>query len=281
MLTGMVDNHGSEAPAGGVTLRLDWSDEPGQRPPRTPETAQEALAILDNGSRGFANLADHPVELRLAPESLGFGPDETGGILTQEPFAAVLGCSDARVPIELALGQAANELFVVRVAGNAPSSACRGSLRYAAEYLPSVRLVAVMGHSRCGATSAAVDATLDPAKYLTIATDGRLREIIDPLFAGVNFAQRALLEVHGADAMDSPLFRIRLVTLATLANTALSALILEHDLGLPCAFGVYKLSARAVGVRRGDGWHDGFAMAPKNGTEIAELVQDAARSLPL
>lgn len=260
---------------------MNWSDEPHRDFVRTPATAQEALALLDAGSRGFARLGDHPVELRLLPEALGFGPEAAGGILTQEPFAAVLGCSDARVPLELALGQAANELFVVRVAGNAPSSACRGSLRYAAEYLPSVKIVAVVGHSRCGATSAAVDATLDPAKYLTIATDGRLREIIDPLFAGVNFAHRALLRVHGPHVIEAPEFRDRLVTLATMANTALSALILERDLGLPAAFGVYKLSARSVGVRRDDGWHDGFAMAPKDGTEITDLVEHAAQSLSL
>lgn len=277
----MTDNNGTDRPAGEVTLRLHWSDEPHRDLVRTPATAQDALALLDAGSRGFSMLGDHPVELRLPPEALGFGPEETGGILTQDPFAAVLSCSDARVPIELALGQAANELFVVRVAGNAPSSACRGSLRYAAEYLPSVKVVAVVGHSRCGATSAAVDAALDPGKYLTIATDGRLREIIDPLFAGVNFAHRALVQVHGPDAVEAPEFRDRLVTLATLANTALSALILERDLGLPAAFGVYKLSARAVGVRREDGWHDGFAMAPKDGIEITDLVQQAARSLRL
>ena len=260
---------------------MTWSSEPQQRAVRTPRTTQDALELLNAGSRHFAGLGDAPVAMHLDPAALGFGPNETGGVLTQEPFAAILSCSDARVPIELALGQAANELFVVRVAGNAPGPACRGSLHYAAGHLPSVKIFAVVGHSRCGATTAAVDAMLDAEKYLEIATDGPLREIIDPLLAGVNFAHRALLHVHGPDAVDSPMFRTRLVTLTTLANTALGALIVERDLQRPCAFGVYKLSAREIGVRRSDGWHGGFAMAPKDGAEITELVLQAARSLPL
>ncbi len=265
----------------GATLSLHWTGETGPPPVRTPDTAQDAVTLLDSGSQAFAQLGSEPLEWRLDPAALGFGPADNDGVLSQEPFAAVLSCSDARVPIELTLGQAANELFVVRVAGNVTGAVCRGSLHYAAAHLPSVKLFAVVGHSRCGATTAAVDATLHPDKYLAIATDGPLREIVDSLLAGVNFAQRALLHAHGAAAVDSPHFRARLVTLATLANTALSALVLERDLGRPCAFGVYKLSERSVGVRRADGFHPGFAMAPKDEDEITSLVLAAAGSLEL
>lgn len=265
----------------GATLRLHWSDGPQPDRSRAPASAAEAIVSLDAGSAAFARLGTEPLEMWLDPAALGFGPEDTDGVLAQEPFAAVLSCSDARVPIELAFGRAANELFVVRLAGNVPSAACRGSLHYAAENLPSVQLFAVVGHSRCGATTAAVDATMHPDKYLAIATDGPLREVVDSLLAGVNFAHRALLQVHGPQVVDASGYRARLVTLATLANTALSALVLERDLGRPCAFGVYKLSAREVGVRRADGWQPGLAMAPKNDAELTALVLDAARSLQL
>lgn len=275
----MTGNHDERPAIGRATLRLDWADDAAAGLVRRPETPEDALAYLDAGSQAFAGLGTKPVELRLAPEALGIGPEDSHGILPQEPFAAVLSCSDARVPIELALGQAANELFVVRVAGNAPGSVCRGSLHYAAQHLPSVQVFAVIGHSRCGATTAAVDAVLRPDSYLGIATDGPLREIIDPLLAGVTFAHRTLLDVHGPQVVNSPHFRAHLITLSTLANTALSALVIEHDLGRACAFGVYKLSTRQVGVRRRDGWSAGFAMAPKDGREIDELVREAAYSL--
>lgn len=277
-----MDGRRDENHAGGLaTLHLHWSDTSRQTPLKTPATAEEAIALLNAGSRGFARLGTEPLELHLPPEALGFAPREREGVLVQEPFAAVLSCADARVPTELTLGQATNELFVVRVAGGVPGAACRGSLHYAAKHLPSVKLFTVVGHSRCGATTAAVDATLRPDKYLEIATDGPLREIVDSLLAGVNFAQRALVQLHGPEVVDAPRFRDRMVTLATLANTALSALVLERDLDRPCAFGVYKLSNREVGVRRADGWHSGFAMAPKNDTEITELLLDAARSMQI
>ncbi|CAJ1498392.1 carbonic anhydrase [[Mycobacterium] kokjensenii] len=275
----MTGNHERRPAVDGAMLRLDRADNASGGPVRQPETPEEALAYLDAGSRAFAELGTKAIDLRLSPEALGIGPEDNGGILVQEPFAAVLSCSDARVPIEFALGQAANELFVVRVAGNAPGSECRGSLHYAAQHLPSVQIFAVIGHSRCGATTAAVDAMLRPENYLDIATDGPLREIIDPLLAGVTFAHRALLDAHGPEVVSSPDYRGHLITLSTLANTALSALVIEHDLNRACAFGVYKLSARQVGVRRRDGWNAGFAMAPKDGREIEKLVREAAESL--
>ena len=57
------------------------------------------------------------------------------------------------------LGQAANDLFVVRVAGNVPGAECLGSLDYALAALgESVKLVVVLGHENCGAIELGVDA---------------------------------------------------------------------------------------------------------------------------
>ena len=76
---------------------------------------------------------------------------------------AVLGCSDARVPIELIFKEGPNDLFVVRVAGNGLGSEVLGSLKYAVEHLGgSLRIIVVLGHSGCGAVSEAVDAFLEP-----------------------------------------------------------------------------------------------------------------------
>ena len=70
----------------------------------------------------------------------------------QSPYAAVLGCSDARVPIELIFNEGPNDLFVIRVAGNGLGSEVLGSLKYAIEHLGgSVKIIAVLGHSGCGA----------------------------------------------------------------------------------------------------------------------------------
>ena len=53
----------------------------------------------------------------------------------QRPFAAILGCSDARVPVELIFNEGPNDLFVIRVAGNGLGTEVLGSLKYAVENL--------------------------------------------------------------------------------------------------------------------------------------------------
>lgn len=74
----------------------------------------------------------------------------TGG---QHPFAAVLTCSDSRVPVELIFDQGFGDIFAIRVAGNITDKHQTGSIEYAVEHL-GVPLVVVMGHRACGAVAA-------------------------------------------------------------------------------------------------------------------------------
>src|SRR6202034_2540492 len=73
----------------------------------------------------------------------------------QEPFAAVLSCSDSRVPVEVVFDQTIGQLFVARVAGNIVTPEIVASLEYAAAVL-GTNTILVMGHSRCGAVTAAI-----------------------------------------------------------------------------------------------------------------------------
>jgi carbonic anhydrase len=84
----------------------------------------------------------------------------------QAPFAVVLGCSDSRVPLELIFDQGLGDLFVIRVAGNIAASSQLGSIEFATEKFGTPLLV-VLGHSRCGAVEAAVDAVLGPVQSLS------------------------------------------------------------------------------------------------------------------
>ncbi|MGP0565775.1 MULTISPECIES: carbonic anhydrase [unclassified Nitrospina] len=68
---------------------------------------------------------------------------------------AVLACSDSRVSPEIIFDQGLGDLFVLRVAGNIASSMVLASLEYAVEHL-GTRLIIVLGHSNCGAVTAAV-----------------------------------------------------------------------------------------------------------------------------
>ena len=73
----------------------------------------------------------------------------------QSPFAAILGCSDSRVPPEFVFDADLGELFVIRVAGNTFGVNVGGSLQYAASHL-NTPLFVVLGHEGCGAVTAAL-----------------------------------------------------------------------------------------------------------------------------
>ena len=78
---------------------------------------------------------------------------------SQNPFAVVVGCSDSRVPAEIVFDVGLGDLFVVRVAGNIVAPSQVGSVEFAVAAF-GIRLVVVMGHTRCGAIRATLR-TLD------------------------------------------------------------------------------------------------------------------------
>lgn len=267
-------------------IEIVWRHDP-EAPPqeRRPETAADARARLDAGSAAFAALAEGGRHVVTLPaHALGLAPRSGEGV-AQEPFAAVLGCSDARVPAELVLGQAANDLFVVRVAGNVPAAECLGSLDFAVEHLESLRLLAVLGHSRCGAVTAAVDAYLEPESYFGIARNPDLRAIVDAIVAAVTTADAALAEVHGPDVAGSEAHRAALVETAVVVNAALSASLLQGhaafalggDVGV--AFGVYDLGRRSVGLPVAGSWRAGLADPPGDAAALTALAREAAATL--
>ena len=111
-----------------------------------------ALRKLQEGNDRFRQ---GPAADGQSPEAATRFVDLSSG---QEPFAAVLGCSDSRVPVETVFDQGPGQLFVVRVAGNIVAPTQLGSLELAAGVL-GVRLIVVLGHTGCGAVAATLAAS--------------------------------------------------------------------------------------------------------------------------
>src|SRR5690606_1480378 len=110
-------------------------------------TPEKALAFLKEGNLRFLN------NLRVNRNTLQL-INETAE--KQFPFAAILSCSDSRVPVELVFDQGLGDIFSVRLAGNIASLNAIGSIEYSLTILGS-KLVVVLGHYACGAVSAACD----------------------------------------------------------------------------------------------------------------------------
>ncbi|HML46146.1 MAG TPA: carbonic anhydrase, partial [Clostridia bacterium] len=128
-------------------------------PDRHIEDADAALALLLEGNLRFVagNLSDKSV-YALEREALAEA---------QLPFAVILCCSDSRVAPEIFFDQEMGDLFTVRNAGNIADSTALGSIEYAAEHLHAP-LVVVVGHSRCGAVTAAFSEGEHPANLRSI-----------------------------------------------------------------------------------------------------------------
>ena len=130
-------------------------------------TAAEALERLREGNGRF---------VRNVRDSSALVGDARRAQLVdgQEPFAIVLGCSDSRVPAELVFDQGFGDLFVIRVAGNVVAPSQVGSVEFAAARF-GTPLVVVLGHSRCGA----IDATLEALEQPMPGSFRNLRSIVD------------------------------------------------------------------------------------------------------
>src|SRR5262245_36544256 len=240
-----------------------------------PADAGAALLRLKDGNRAFAELLNSvkddgsPVRrvIQVDPADLGLSPDATGAP-SQRPFAAVLGCSDARVPLELIFNEGPNDLFVVRVAGNGLGSDVLGSLKFAVERLGgSLKLIVVLGHSGCGAVSAAVDVFLNPGLYLPLVTRPPLREILDRLLVVVHASARKLAAAFGPDIVRRAEYRRALIETSIVTNAALAAYSIQQEIGtsalraLQAVYGVYLLETREVWTP-GPGHPDGAGLAP-------------------
>jgi carbonic anhydrase len=275
-----------------VDITYRYGDVTALTRPRPPD-ADAAQLRLNEGNRVFARLLDglaadsgttHRI-IDVDPCDLGLLPSEQGAP-TQRPFAAVLGCSDARVPIELIFNEGPNDLFVVRVAGNGLGSDVLGSLRYAIDHLRgSLRLVVVLGHSGCGAMSAAVDSFLEPAGYLSLATNHALRSILDRQLIAVQATARKLKSVFGRESTRHRQYREALIEASIVTNAALAAYTMQQELhgtvpqDLRVVYGVYLLQSHDVWTPAGNArGTTGLVAPPKDLTSFAELGEAIVRS---
>jgi carbonic anhydrase len=108
-------------------------------------TPADALNRLIEGNKRFTQNAQAQRDLQEQVLDTSKG---------QYPFAAILSCIDSRVPAEIVFDQGIGDVFSARVAGNIVNEDILGSIEYACKVAGS-KLVVVMGHSKCGAVTAA------------------------------------------------------------------------------------------------------------------------------
>lgn len=172
-----------------------------------PTTGIEALALLREGNARYVDSLTSDPSLQRRPEL----------VRDQDPLAIILGCSDARVPVEIVFDQGLGDLFVIRVAGNIVAPSQIGSIEFAAAKF-NTKLVVVLGHSNCGAISACVDAMINPDKNYS----PNLQSIVDRIRPSVyNLHELATANGQDADANE-------LIDRSIRANVRMSVSQLKH-----------------------------------------------------
>ena len=173
-----------------------------------PETAEQALEMLKQGNARFVENVQNPQSTLLASNALTH---------VHDPFAIILGCSDARVPAEIVFDQGLGDLFVIRVAGNVVAPSQIGSVEFATEKF-GTKLVVVLGHSHCGAVTACVETLINPDQQFS----PNLRSIVDRIRPSVY----NLHEIYTANGQD--IDAQELINRGIKANVRMSVTQLKH-----------------------------------------------------
>jgi len=173
-------------------------------------SAKTALERLKSGNREFATSMRTGDALLNNPRRAELPKD-------QNPFAIILGCSDARVPAEIVFNQGLGDLFVIRVAGNIVAPSPVGSVEFAAARYDTP-LVVVLGHSQCGAILATLEELQQPSENQS----RNLRSIVDRVRPSVEVLLRTELR-HDLEALKGHAVR---------ANVMASVDHLRHGSGL-------------------------------------------------
>ena len=164
--------------------------------------------MLKQGNARFVENVQNPQSTLLASNALTH---------VHEPFAIILGCSDARVPAEIVFDQGLGDLFVIRVAGNVVAPSQIGSVEFATEKF-ATKLVVVLGHSHCGAVTACVETLINPDQQFS----PNLRSIVDRIRPSVY----NLHEIYTANGQD--IDAQELINRGIKANVRMSVTQLKH-----------------------------------------------------
>lgn len=138
-------------------------------------TATQVLEILREGNRRFVS------GNRLSRD---FGRQVNATAEGQNPLAVVLSCIDSRVPAELVLDVGLGDIFSVRVAGNVVGTKSLGSIEFGVG-VAGVKLVVVLGHTRCGAVTSSVKLVSEHRNAETETGCQHLQSIVEEIAPSV------------------------------------------------------------------------------------------------
>ncbi len=155
----------------------------------------------------------------------------------QHPLAVIIGCIDSRSPAEILFDLGVGDIFSVRLAGNIVSRKALGSVEYACA-VAGAKLIVVLGHTRCGAVTAAVKHSCEPDPDRAPAPGGHIHHIVDDIRHSITpettAAYRAASGEGQYEIVDGVARRnvLRVVDTILRDSQAIRALVYEGKIGV-------------------------------------------------
>ncbi len=142
-------------------------------------TPEQVLEIIKEGNRRFQTGTRLTRDFRRQVDATA---------MSQTPLAAILSCIDSRVPAELVFDLGIGDIFSVRVSGNVIGSKSLASIEYGVG-VAGVKLVLVLGHTRCGAVTASVQMLGDNKSVEQETGCQHLQKIVDEIAPCIDRAE--------------------------------------------------------------------------------------------
>jgi carbonic anhydrase len=156
----------------------------------------------------------------------------------QEPPAVVVSCIDSRVPPELVFDVGLGEMFVIRTgAQTLDEGVVLGSIEFGPAKFPAARLILVLGHSGCGAVSAAITLIRDGGQ-----APGHIQAVVDALRPAYHVAVR-----ETGDLLNNMIRAQTRLTVERLKRDPVLKEIIDRD-GLLIVGGHYQLESGLVAI---------------------------------
>jgi MFS superfamily sulfate permease-like transporter/carbonic anhydrase len=203
-------------------------------------TPAQVFDVLKNGNERFRE--NRPLT-RLSGKQLA------NAAAGQFPMAAVLTCIDSRIPSELIFDLGLGDVFSVRIAGNIVSNRIIGSLEYACQ-VAGAKLVVVLGHTQCGAVTAAADLLVAGVSAVEQTGCEHLDAVTNEIQAAINSSAVSQLANATGDERNAILAEIsrrNVLRVITVLRTESSTLAqLERENRIDFIGGLYDVAAGEV-----------------------------------
>ena len=201
-------------------------------------TPQQVLQILKDGHERFRTGRRLTRDLGRQVRATADG---------QHPLAVVLSCIDSRTPVELIFDLGVGDIFSVRIAGNLTSRKVLGSVEYGCA-VAGAKLILVMGHTRCGAVTAAVNLICSTRTAAETTGCQHLDHIVNDIQQSTDPASCRGIEARPADEQES---LVNAVARRNVSQVVERMRCAESDARRSCPGGADRDRGRDVRCRHG------------------------------